>query len=159
MSQPYELTDDQYRWADSPGDPEGPVTDEPMVERMEALEAVATCRPWEVYETQGDEYGIRGGPLCSEGCCQDIIVYDGPSEADANFIVATRNALPTLLSQLREQRGALERIARDGCLKRTDGGCCPACVAGAVLSGDDPPPDNRLARPTPSQPKGPKDAR
>ena len=113
MSQPYELTDDQYRWADSPGDPEGPVTDEPMVERMEALEAVATCRPWEVYETQGDEYGIRGGPLCSEGCCQDIIVYDGPSEADANFIVATRNDLPALLSQLREQREVIEAVREE----------------------------------------------
>ena len=83
-----------------------------MVERLEALEAVATCRPWEVYETQGGEYGIRGGPLCSEGCCQDIIVYDGPSEADASLIVAMRNALPALLFQLREQRERADELQK-----------------------------------------------
>lgn len=90
------------------------VTDEPMVERLERLEREATPGPWAIsdYTTVTDEssWGVHinsdaGGPVaCWSDKEWDFACYDDSIAADAALIVAMRNALPALLSQLREQR-------------------------------------------------------
>jgi hypothetical protein len=67
------------------------MTDEPMIDKLERLEREATETPW--------EHDGKSQLLCPPN--------------DATLIVAMRNALPALLSQLREQREALEQAEKE----------------------------------------------
>ena len=86
------------------------MTDEPIIDKLERLERGATPGPWHFTDTS-DRRGHKGelrqvGP-------QNGFALVGPwtNDADLPLIVAMRNAIPSLLSQLREQREALESIA------------------------------------------------
>lgn len=92
-------------------DPER-LADELMVERLERLERDATPGPWR-WEGLGDHgypqrvYGRNADP--SDGTYPVVVMesYWGDADTpppDTELIVAMRNALPALLSQLREQR-------------------------------------------------------
>ena len=91
------------------------MTDEPMIERLERLEAAATPGPWEVEpETEdGSFLAVIADADAEFGgytICQSM-----EDEPNAALIVAMRNALPSLLSELKEARGALGRA--DGLLE------------------------------------------
>ena len=97
------------------------MTDEPMVERLTALEAAATPGPWEVvFDYLDARPGIEAPTVGFS-----VVIYGSPDDPtdevgvqkmeDAALIVAMRNDLPSLLSQLREQRdrASLAEIERD----------------------------------------------
>ena len=107
----------RYEWAKSkvppppiPTSGRKLMTDEPIIDKLERLEREATEGPWGFCDTsdrRGHEGEFRApGPLNGF-----MLVGPWTNPADAALIVAMRNALPALLSQLREQRGALEHIA------------------------------------------------
>ena len=73
------------------------MTDEPMVERLTALEAAATPGPWESFVDFGNQESHVRTPKWSAS------LGLAARTADAALIVAMRNDLPALLSQLREQ--------------------------------------------------------
>jgi len=86
------------------------VTDEPMIERLERLERGATPGPWEVmFDYLDARPGIEAPTVGFS-----VVIYGSPDDPtdevgvqkmeDAALIVAMRNDLPALLSQLREQR-------------------------------------------------------
>jgi len=83
------------------------VTDEPMVERLTALEAAATPGPWESFVDFGNQESHVRTPKWS------VSLGLAARTADAALIVAMRNDLPALLSQLREQRERAERAEKD----------------------------------------------
>ena len=84
------------------------MTQEPIIDKLERLEREATAAPWEQFDIDDDTHD---GPRWS---VEAMIQGQRPlrpgatkwqqSAADAALIVAMRNALPALLSQLREQR-------------------------------------------------------
>ena len=90
------------------------MTEEPMVDKLERLEREATGAPWNVQNTTACYDVIQGGDRTTDSryIAMMGVDYDpntGESipphaDADAALIVAMRNALPALLSQLREQR-------------------------------------------------------
>jgi hypothetical protein len=69
-----------------------------MVERLTALEAAATPGPWESFVDFGNQESHVRTPKWSAS------LGLAARTADAALIVAMRNDLPALLSQLREQR-------------------------------------------------------
>ena len=87
-----------------------------MVERLERLEREATAAPWEV----------MFGHLCTHPGIEaptvrfSVVVYGSPDDPtdevgvqkmeDAALIVAMRNDLPTLLSQLREREERVQEL-------------------------------------------------
>ena len=82
------------------------MTDEPMVERLEALEAAATPGPWESFVDFGNQESHVRTPKWS------VSLGLAARTADTELIVAMRNDLPALLSQLREQRERADREER-----------------------------------------------
>ena len=95
---------------------------EPMIDKLERLEREATGAPWNVQNTTACYDVIQGGDRTTDSryIAMMGVDYDpntGESipphaDADAALIVAMRNALPALLSQLREQRELL-RVNQD----------------------------------------------
>jgi hypothetical protein len=77
-----------------------------MVERLTALEAAATPGPWESFVDFGNQESHVRTPKWSAS------LGLAARTADAALIVAMRNDLPALLSQLREQRELL-RVNQD----------------------------------------------
>jgi hypothetical protein len=77
-----------------------------MVERLTALEAAATPGPWESFVDFGNQESHVRTPKWS------VSLGLAARTADAALIVAMRNDLPALLSQLREQRERAERAER-----------------------------------------------
>jgi len=77
------------------------VTDDPMVERLAELEAGTTPAPWAT-EHDGIYHADRLRMVTPIGDSDQ-------DRADAALIVAMRNDLPALLSQLREQRDRADR--------------------------------------------------
>ena len=96
------------------------MTEEPMVDKLERLEREATGAPWNVQNTTACYDVIQGGDRTTDSryIAMMGVDYDpntGESipphaDADAALIVAMRNALPALLSQLREQRERADEL-------------------------------------------------
>ena len=110
------------------------MTDEPMIEELERLEAAATKGPWQIdHEVEDLIIGPDGWLLSGSGGMGDA--------ENAALIVATRNYLPSLLSELEAAREALGRIANVDCTL----GCaelpmhypCVTCIARAALASPD----------------------
>ena len=91
-----------------------PTPDEPIIDKLERLEREATPGPWKISDKTPVVVVIPGG-----GANGNDWQFDAgdryPDVHNASLIVASRNALPALLSQLREQR---ERAAEVEPLRR-----------------------------------------
>ena len=87
------------------------MADEPMVERLERLEREATPGPWRASPRHGPE-----GRQWVDNEQYDLLMTYSDAEgagSNANFIVAMRNELPALLSQLREQKERADKAEVD----------------------------------------------
>lgn len=89
------------------------MTDPMNLERLKALEAKATKGPWTHAAVDSDRYGLDHLVVFPNG--EDASVL---TPADADFIVAARQALPALIARVE----ALEKVAaaarKHDCIKR-----------------------------------------
>ncbi len=82
-----------------------------QLDELRRLEAAATPGPWA--SNRGYEQGDPGVFVCPVAGGYVIACEDqGPSEADADLIVAARNALPSLLTGLDTARAELAAAER-----------------------------------------------
>ena len=104
------------------------MSEEPMVERLEQLEAAATPGPWKISDKTPVVVVVPGA-----GANGHDWQFDSGDRAgithNAELIVTMRNDLPALLSQLREQRAVVD-AAVDAVLERSDD---PGALRKAVL--------------------------
>ncbi len=92
------------------------LTDDELAE-LERLEKAATPGPWSEYGRPQPTYAVEIdlAPADEEGTSTPVLkfCYFGQVDngfADAEFVVAVRNALPSLLAELRELRAFKARV-------------------------------------------------